>query len=92
MLGINLSICAIAGSFLEKIIEISDDAYKWEYLCIMSESYMDTAILQALTRYTCEFADLFCSDFSISPNSPKRFLGPCSSFYNAKNLLEENKE
>lgn len=92
MLGLFLSICAITGSFIEKNIEITDDAYKWEYLCIMSESYMDIEILQALAWYTCEFADTFCSVFSISPNSSERFLGPCSSSYNTKHLLEENKE
>ena len=91
MLGIFLSICAIDGSFLEKIIEIGDGVYKWEYLCVMLESYTDVEILQALTWYMCEFADT-SSVFSISPKSPKWFLGSCSSSYNAKHLLEGNKQ
>lgn len=50
MLVIFFSVCAIAGSFLEKNIEISDDEDEWEYLCIMPESYMDIEILQTLTE------------------------------------------
>lgn len=49
MLGIFPIICAIAGSFLEKIIEICHDVYKWECLCIMSEGFMDIMEIQALT-------------------------------------------
>lgn len=66
--------------------------YKWEYLCIVSESYMNIEILQALRRYRYELADTFCSVFPIFPKGPERFLGPRSSSYKAKHLQEENKE
>lgn len=72
MLGIFLSICAIDGSFLEKNIEISDDVYKWECLCIMSEGFMDIEILQDDMMYTL----IFCSIFSISLSSHKKIFWP----------------